>query len=201
MPKMNTVEYANHRGVTKQSVGKAIATGRISATKDDKGWIVIDSEIADQQWDANTDDARRPLLERSGVIDAVDLDDDLASTGEPANPSPAQQATIAASKRYVDARAERERYQASTAKMDYQRKSGQLARVDEVEAEAFRTARMIRDAMLNIPDRISHELAAMSDAGKIHFHLTGAIKAALDDLIKGEGGEVDAQETKDSQGT
>ncbi|MBV0900103.1 MAG: hypothetical protein KTV77_05280 [Wolbachia endosymbiont of Fragariocoptes setiger] len=59
---------------------------------------------------------------------------------------------------------------------------GELVRVEEVKRDAFNTARVVRNNLLNIPDRVSALLASMSDAERIHETLAEEIRAALEEL-------------------
>lgn len=86
---------------------------------------------------------------------------------------------------YADYRKQREKYQAEMARLDFEEKSKTLIPADEVRREAFRLARVTRDSMLNIPDRLAAELAAETNQFKIHRRLTEEIRLALSDL----GGE------------
>jgi hypothetical protein len=43
-------------------------------------------------------------------------------------------------------------------------------------------ARLVRDAMLNIPDRVAAELAAETNQFKVHQRLTHEIRRALEDM-------------------
>jgi hypothetical protein len=58
-------------------------------------------------------------------------------------------------------------------------KSRRLVDVDKVAKEAFEDARVIREAVLNVPARIAAELAAESDAGKLYIRLDAALREAL----------------------
>ena len=46
---------------------------------------------------------------------------------------------------------------------------GELVSVDGVKTEAFNTARVVRNNLLNIPDKVSALLASMTDAEKCFF--------------------------------
>lgn len=61
---------------------------------------------------------------------------------------------------------------------------GELVSVEEVKREAFNTARVVRNNLLNIPDRVSALLASISEAEKIHEKLSEEIKIALESLSK-----------------
>ncbi|VVC39095.1 Ankyrin repeat-containing domain,Ankyrin repeat [Cinara cedri] len=58
---------------------------------------------------------------------------------------------------------------------------GELVPIEEVKTEAFNAARVVRNNLLNIPDRVSALLASMSDAEKIHELLSQEITTALED--------------------
>lgn len=83
---------------------------------------------------------------------------------------------------YAESRALREAYQARLSKLDYEERSGKLVNVDLVKAEAFKTHRRIRDALLNIPDRCGPHLAALSDPIECHAYLLEEIVAVLKQL-------------------
>jgi hypothetical protein len=61
---------------------------------------------------------------------------------------------------------------------------GQLVPIEEVKRDAFNTARVVRNNLLNIPDRVSALLASMDKAEKIHEKLTEEIRTALSELSK-----------------
>ncbi len=55
-----------------------------------------------------------------------------------------------------------------------------LIPIDKAERTGFECARAIRDAMLNLPARLSAELAAETDPGKVHLRLDAEIRLALE---------------------
>jgi transcriptional regulator with XRE-family HTH domain len=59
-------------------------------------------------------------------------------------------------------------------------RSGRLIDATVARREAFESARSIRDAVLAVPDRLSAELAAESDAGRVHSRLREELRAALE---------------------
>ncbi len=59
---------------------------------------------------------------------------------------------------------------------------GELVAVEEVKREAFNVARVIRNNLLNIPNRVSALLASLSDTEKIHGTLTEEITNSLEEL-------------------
>ena len=56
---------------------------------------------------------------------------------------------------------------------------------EEVAAAAFNKARIARDALLSIADRLAPILAAQSDAAAIHAALSSEIRTALQELTGG----------------
>lgn len=148
--------YAKHRGVALSAVQKAISTGRISTMADGR----IDPGVADGEWAANTK-ARPPAVRRQQGEDEGDA---------------------FGAAQYSKARAVREHYQARLAKIEYEERVGSLVSKDEVQVAAFNTHRVIRDAMLNIPDRIAAMLAAETDEAKCYEILATEIRKALNEF-------------------
>jgi hypothetical protein len=56
---------------------------------------------------------------------------------------------------------------------------GELMEIATVEREAFRMGQIVRDHILNIPDRLAELLAVETDATKIHSLLTKELREAL----------------------
>jgi hypothetical protein len=61
-------------------------------------------------------------------------------------------------------------------------KKGELVEIEQVKKDAFDTGRKVRDAMMNIPDRISPLLATEKKENKVRKILTTEIKNALMDV-------------------
>lgn len=80
---------------------------------------------------------------------------------------------------YNRARAAREVYRARNEKIDLDEREGRLVSVDAVRVEAFRVHRQVRDSILTIPDRCSHELAAMTEPNEVHAYLLRQLNDAL----------------------
>jgi hypothetical protein len=59
---------------------------------------------------------------------------------------------------------------------------GELVLVDDVKTSAFNKARVVRDNLLNIPDRIASQLASISDERKVHEILLNEIRVILETL-------------------
>jgi pyruvate/2-oxoglutarate dehydrogenase complex dihydrolipoamide acyltransferase (E2) component len=158
MPLLSLRAYAKHHGVSLAAVQKAIHSGRITPTADG----LIDSDRADAEWNAKT----RPGQRRAKSAAA---------------PVPSAEAP-AAGLDYFRARAIRESYLARLAKIEFEERIAKVVDRDEVQVAAFTRGRVVRDNMLNIPDRVAATLAAESDVDRVHRILSDEIRMALDVL-------------------
>ena len=70
-------------------------------------------------------------------------------------------------------------------KLERLEKEQSLISADKVKETLFLKGRVIRDAMLNLPDRVSSVVATMKDAREIHILLTKEILAILEELSNG----------------
>lgn len=157
--------FAEQRGVSGAAVTRAIKEGRLkkSVSYTPGGRPQIDPELGHAEWDKNT----RPDKRNNPNAKSVEVDEDdnpLAS--------------------YAASRAKKEAYQAELARLEVQTRLGKLVDADEVKREAFNIARRVRDGLLNIPDRISAELAGEGDAFKVHQMLTDEIRKTLTELAE-----------------
>jgi hypothetical protein len=157
MPNLSLRGYARRRSVALAAVQKAIESGRISLQPDGS----IDPELADRQREDNT------RLGPSSILKAAQNTNNRTRDGAP---------------QYAEARAERERYAALLAKLEYEERAAALVSVHEVQAEIFKAFRELRDRMLNIPDRVAAMIAAASDPAKVHEILAAEIRSTLDDF-------------------
>lgn len=161
--------YARHRGISDGAVRKAISVGRISKNKNGK----IDSEIADREWLTNTNPARvKDVKEKQE--DEIISDNDNVQIRQPMGAN------------YQQGRAVKEIYQAKLTRLQYEKESKKVMPVDEVRVIAFNTGRVIRDRMLNIPDRVIPQLIGRTDAFAMKEILTKEINKALEELAKNE---------------
>ena len=158
--------YARHRGVTDGAVRKAIKAGRITKNKNDK----IDPELADKQWSKNTDPAQVKEIKKEEEV--------RQETGN-YNPAPL-------GPRYQQSRAIKEAYNAKLTRLQFERESKKLISVDEVKISAFNVARMTRDRILNIPDRVIPQLVGKTDIHEMKELLKLELVKALEELSNNE---------------
>lgn len=145
-------------GGSRYGVQKALRDGRI--TKEEDG--TIDPERADREWDANTNEAkRRPPAGGRSAEDRAE--------GKPAT--------------YSEARAIREALNARIARLEYEERIGKLVSRAEVEAEAFRVGRLLRDRLFVIPGRVSAQIAAETNPKRIAALLDREFRTVLDETL------------------
>lgn len=172
---MSRRAYAAHRGVSHTAVGKAVATGRISTLPDG----TIDAEVADREWDANTDPTqqRGAHARAMGVATAAETREAAPPAGTKPVPAAALQAvndtlrdsgqepdTDAASGggevSFLRARMANEVLKAQTAKVRLQKLKGELVDRSRATALVFDLARRERDSWMNWPPRVAANMAA-----------------------------------------
>ena len=172
------------KGVSKPSVTAAVKSGRIAAAVvEHEGRRMLDREMALELWERNSKHKLTGPRKVPGH----------APRPKPEAPPP----TKAELKRRVEllpddaipdlqtSRERREHYQAELAKIDATARRGELVPVEHVKKEAFTAGRVVRDALLNIPDRVAHQLAGEVDPASIHQMLSGEIVQALAGLADG----------------
>ncbi len=152
MPLVSIRGYAKHRGVSHTAVEKAVKQGRIR-TVDGK----IDVEQADRDWNRNSSPVNKPEAAQSA-----------AATSEP----------LVAGPSFAQSRAVREAYEARLAKLTWEERIKKLINADEVRVSTYNFSRMIRDRLLNVPDRV---------VGAALAEIRAALTAAGVDLALIEG--------------
>ena len=85
---------------------------------------------------------------------------------------------------YGESKAKREYFLAELAKLDVEEKKEQLVSVEEIKKSSFATGRSIREALTNLADRLSHQLAGEDDATVIHNILSTEHREALENLAQ-----------------
>ena len=156
--------YAKVRGLSPEYIRRLIAKGVIPekcCREFGKRWR-INPECADKALDENLSQINRKKSKQAKVIKIAGFE----------------------KLTFSQARARKERYLSALRKLEFEEKTGQLISKAEVEQAAFNTARTVRDALLNIPDRISAILAAEADEFKVSEILTDEIRQALEILSK-----------------
>ncbi|MGB1271612.1 MAG: hypothetical protein ACPG5T_06030 [Endozoicomonas sp.] len=153
MSLLSQSEFAKRQGWSRQYVGKLVKSGKLKLVN---GKIDPEQALAviKAQSEPSTELRTHPHTER--IL--------------PSAPTDSRQAVD-----FVTARTMREAFKAKMAKMEYEEKAGKLTDASRVKEEAFRAGRIVRDALLGIPDRLSDVLAAEDDPAQVR-------KLLLDEL-------------------
>lgn len=164
---VNAAEFAKKLGVTKQRVVKGIESGLLknSVTIKKKGKhnsYEIDLAAGLKEWADNIDPAKQRDPEKQNDTRA------LNDGGGPSH--------------YQRAKAVKEHYGAQIARVQYEEMAGKLVPAAQVKAEAFKVARNVRDTLMGLPERVSAELAHMTEAREIAIYLRAQMADALKDL-------------------
>ena len=157
MPICDTKELAQTLGITQARISQMKSQGRF-----DGCFTVVRNKI---EWD------------KEAAIKAYTEGNPLVSTSPTRKKSDELEIPS-----FNESRAKSEHFRAELARLDLEVKEQQLVEVARVQREAFTAARAVRDALGNIPDRVSNQLAAESDPVVIHQTLTEEIRKALETL-------------------
>lgn len=192
MALMGYREYSRHRGVSLGAVQKAISAGRIHATDNKK----IDSDQADRDWEANTDDSRvavnvignAHLAQQQMILGpaAVDTPRTVKSQDDGKDDVEDISGNDRVANEYREHRSTRERYQALKQQLEYEQLVGALINVDEAKRIAFTSFRSLRDAVMNVAPRIKDQLAAVNDPAVVEEILDAELSAALASIDVGK---------------
>jgi phage terminase Nu1 subunit (DNA packaging protein) len=158
MTTCDTKELAQELGITQARISQMKTQGRFEGC-----FTVVRNKI---QWD------------KEAAVQAYKEGNPLASVSPTRRKSDELEIPS-----FNDSRAKSEHFRAELARLDLEVKEEQLVEVARVEREAFTSARSVRDALGNIPDRVSNQLAAESDPVVIHQTLTEEIRKALETLV------------------
>jgi hypothetical protein len=160
-------EYARRRGCTEAAVRRAVRDGRISLM-DGR----VDPVAADAQWARNT-------RVRAGSRPADDV-----NLRAPGAAPPATGGDEPPVEDYYLVKARRERAEADLAELKLAELRGELVRVADVRAAYAKRAAGLREAILQLPARLSAQLAAESDQAKCHDLLQADLHGILAQLVE-----------------
>lgn len=170
-------EFAAIKGCAKGTV-TAATKSRIKPAvveKDGKRWL--DRDLALELWNRNTKATHNAKVSHPDAVEA-----------------PPVVATRRELKRAIEAlpddaipelnesRARREHYQAELSKLQVAQQRRELVPAEEVKKEAFQIGRSVREALSNLADRLSHQLAGETDPAVIHQLLSDEHRDALSAL-------------------
>ena len=169
-------EFAAIKGCAKGSV-TAATKFRIKdaiVEKDGKRWL--DRDLALELWDRNTKATHKSKVRKPDPVEqpktATELRKAIDALPDDAIPE------------LNESRARREHYQAELAKLQVAQQRKELVPVEEVKKEAFQIGRSVREALANLADRLSHQLAGETDPAVIHQLLSAEHRDALLALVE-----------------
>jgi hypothetical protein len=163
-------EYARRRGVDPTSVRDAVRGQRITLI-DGK----IDPVVADAQWQANT----RKRVAIGDEIGALRIQA-AAPSASPPPASPPPDGWSGYVPDYQESRARREAAEAELAELRLAEEQGDLIRTDAVRSAYSRRVASLREALMQIPARLSPVLAAADgNTAMIHDQLMAELRQVL----------------------
>lgn len=164
--------YAQRRGVSRQYIGKLVSEGVLSLT---------DGKINPVQADAILEARREPARqthqqhqEQHAVLD-----------GMPPLPTQARPVSDAElPKLLLKTRIKSESERAKLLEIKARVESGKYIDIDEVRAAAFKQARIVREHLSILADRVAPLIANTSDVREIHRIIEEEHNKALEELSK-----------------
>lgn len=178
---LKTKEYAEFRGVSVSLIKTFIQKGKISKKslkRKGRLWLINRDkaendlkECLDERQRKKTgkkdisDEEKNKIVKESGIDDEIKNGDDGLTLNK--------------------AQTLNQKYQAALKRLEYEEKSGKLIDAEQVAKDAFSVGRKVRDAMLNIPSRISAIVTAETDQVKNEDTLLEEITNALEGLANG----------------
>jgi len=180
-------KYAEHRGCSAAYVSKLLREGKIVAIANgpDQGKIAVevcDAMLANAQDPGK--DGVRARWEREKSSESL-----ASGTPAPLDSAPATPAPRPDDDSYHAARTRVEQNKAALTALDLLEKTGALVSASGVRKAAFELARVVRDALLNIPDRAAPLIAAETDPIRVHAILSDEITMVLNELTRQPAGD------------
>ena len=159
-------ELAKLKNVSRMAVSKKVKSGKLdSAVVNHNGRKLINKEEAFRLWDIQALPSKDTTVRKQ-------LKQKINAKTEDEIPA------------YGESKAKREYFLAELAKLDVEEKKEQLVSVDEIKKSSFAKARAMREALTNLADRLSHQLAGEDDATVIHNLLSIEHREALENLAR-----------------
>lgn len=196
---MSLRAYAVRRGVSAESVSKAVRTGRLvaSVTVIAGAPKIADPDLADREWEANTQpriDQPQPSQQRPAprakVARVADPDDgeDEDDDELPADVPPYK---LSRARREAEA-ARREAALADLAEIDVAERREELVPADEARAFIFERFAVVKGKLLGVPSRVVQQLPHL--AKEVEPVIDGLIREVLEELAADVETDGDAEE-------
>lgn len=170
---ISKTEFAKRMGVNPSTVHAACDRGRLTLlpNKDQKNRLMLPWPDAKTEWE-RLHGASQPTVDVNA--------EDNAPTNET----------------WAEAKTRKDKAAADLLELQLRTKKGELLERTLVERQAFEAARRVRDAILNVPNRIADQLAVETDRFRVHQLMVAELNKALEELAN-EKWDAPAQETND----
>lgn len=181
-------ELSRHAGVTKQTISRKVKNKILlptSFTESGRPLFDLDSALkilTDQKTFDDDKSNHQLVLNRGGRPKIVSDADDLQNN----------QNNNDAAVRFNNARAEKAEYQAMLAKLEVEEKYRTVVSVESVRQQGSELGSVLLNALTNLPDRLSDELATLDDSREIHELLTTELNLMIID-IRNKLGALDSE--------
>jgi len=173
---ISQAEWARRQGFSRQYASRLVQRGVVS---------LVDGKVDPAQADAALTALRQPARpeRRAGGSDAERPAGRSAPLAEPQPLSLPQGGDLPTLllKTRIKSEVERARLLEIKAKVE----AGKYVDADEVRVTAFNRARIARDALLSIPDRLAAVLAAETETARVHTIIAAEMRQALEALTGG----------------
>lgn len=172
-------EFAALKGCAKGTVTAATKSRIAAAVVEKEGKRWLDRDLALELWSRNTKRTHNAKVSEPDLVEPKPKTAQALKAAINALPDDAIP-------ELNESRARREHYQAELAKLQVATQRRELVPVEEVKKDAFQIGRSVREALANLADRLSHQLAGETDPAVIHQLLSEEHRDALS-AIAAEG--------------
>ena len=162
-------DFARSKHVTRQAVSKKKLILEPAIVFDSKGKQVLHLEKANQCWDGKYKPDVITATKQPSTV-AQKLKNDIDKLPDDEIPE------------FNVSKARREHFEAEFSKIKVQKEKKDLIPAKDAKKSAFAIGRSIREALMNVADRLSHQLAGETDATVIHRLITSEHRSALEEL-------------------
>jgi len=183
---LSTAEYGKHAGLSPRYIRDLVKNGKIvknAHRKKDSNiqihWKRADRSIAQRVHAFHPGAAPRTLTPKPVAAKTGEIPPATGVDQPPRHPAGDTKKLS-----FTEAQTVKAQYDAKLKELEYGEKSKALVKVSAVDAEFFNVARLVRDAILNVPGRVSAELAGLTDQHMIEIRITGELTKALEELIR-----------------
>ena len=184
---MSLSAYAKLRGVSAMAVSNAVKTGRLVASVVRvRGQPKIrDAELADREWDRNTDLSKAPgYVKQRGAGRP-------RGPGRPPKPDDDDQVRLGMS--LADASAAEKVWKARIAELDFMERNGAVVDAKEMTATLVDVYTRCRTKLLGIPTRVKQQLPGLS------IKDVSAVDALVRETLEELAEELSAEEAEDQE--